>query len=175
MCSIKYRSRVCGILLLTPVAISASSKTPYYRAKAMSHVRPRAGGGSVVVNAASFEDGISPGALATVFGSDLTSVNGTIIAPGFPLPTILANVSVMVDGVPAPIYSVAFANGEDQISFQVPYDTRTGPGAVNVEVFDGPNRTPASSPTHSRKILEYSFIRRLCFGRACFGRRAGRS
>jgi minor extracellular serine protease Vpr len=144
-----FRTLVWGVLLITPVSGSADletphdrdSKTPHYRDKAVPRVRPHADVGSVVVNAASFENGVSPGALATIFGSDLTSVTGTVIAQTFPLPTILADVSVLVDGVAAPIYSIAFANGEDQISFQVPYDTHTGPGAVQVEVFDGRDRT----------------------------------
>jgi minor extracellular serine protease Vpr len=48
----------------------------------------------------------------------------------------LAGVSVVVNGMPAALFSVAFANGEDQISFQVPWETPIGPGAVEVDVFD---------------------------------------
>ena len=140
MVSISFRTLVCGILFLAP-ATSATLKKPHYRDRTVSSARPHAAGDPVVVNAASFENGISSGGLATVFGSDLTSVSGTIVAPRFPLPTVLGDVSVLVDGVPAPIYSIAFANGEDQISFQVPYDTRTGSAAVQVEVFDGQDRT----------------------------------
>src|SRR5690349_4517893 len=73
---------------------------------------PRQLGGAVVVNAASFEEGVSPGGLATAFGQDLTSVNGIIVAGTDPLPLSLAGVRVLVNGLPAPIYSVAFANGE---------------------------------------------------------------
>ena len=42
----------------------------------------------------------------------------------------------MVSGVPAPIYGIAYANGEDQISFQVPYEGPTGPGAAEIQVLD---------------------------------------
>lgn len=96
-----------------------------------------ASGDPVVVNAASFEPGVSPGGLATIFGHDLTSVDGVVVAPRLPLPTVLANVSVIVDGVPAPIYSIAYSDRQDQISFQVPYAALTGPGAVKIQVFDG--------------------------------------
>jgi minor extracellular serine protease Vpr len=120
---------------LAAAAAPAITKKPYHRQRSAA-ARPRAAGDTVVVNAASFEPGISPGGLATIFGADLTSVSGVVIASGFPLPLELAGVSVLVDGISAPIYSIAFNNGEDQISFQVPYATRTGPGAVQVEVLD---------------------------------------
>jgi uncharacterized protein (TIGR03437 family) len=74
--------------------------------------------------------------LATVFGQNLTTVTGAVLANTNPLPTTLAGVEVDVNGVPAPIYSIAYANGQDQISFQVPYRTAIGPGAVVVDVFD---------------------------------------
>jgi len=87
-----------------------------------------------VVNAASFLPGISPGGLATIFGNNLTDVSGVVTAGGTPLPFQLAGVEVHVNGTPAPLFSVAFANGEDQISFQVPFETDTGPGAVTIDV-----------------------------------------
>lgn len=88
------------------------------------------------MNAASFEPGVSPGGLSTVFGTDLTDVTGTVVAGVNPLPLNLAGVSVTVNGVPAPLFSVAYANGQDQISFQTPYETPTGPGSADVQVFD---------------------------------------
>ena len=90
----------------------------------------------MVVNAASFLEGVSPGGLATVFGENLTDVSGVVVAGTDPLPTELAGVSITVNGIPAPIFSVAYANGEDQISFQVPYETPTGAAAADVQVFD---------------------------------------
>ena len=158
MGKLTFRAVVWGVLVLTPLASSTSIKKPHYREKSVAGVRPRAGSGPVVVNAASFENGISPGGLATIFGTDLTSVSEVVVASRFPLPTILADVSVLVDGVPAPIYSIAFANGEDQISFQVPYDARTGPRAVQIEVFDGRDRTAsiiADSFTEDPGIFAY--------------------
>ncbi len=64
-----------------------------------------------------------------------------MIANVTPLPTELAGVQVVVNGVPAPLYSIAFANGEDQISFQVPFETPTGPGAAELQVFDQGDQT----------------------------------
>lgn len=149
---------VC-ILGLPAVAAPAAVKKPFYRQQHSAAARPRQAGGAVVVNAASFEPGISPGGLATIFGVDLTSVSGVVIAPRLPLPTVLADVSVLVNGIPAPIYSIAFANGEDQISFQVPYEAPTGPGAAQVDVFDGPDETAsiiADSFTKDPGIFVYN-------------------
>jgi uncharacterized protein (TIGR03437 family) len=121
-------------------AAPAITKNAYHRHRSAA-TRPHGAGDPVVVNAASFEPGVSPGGLATIFGADLTSVSGTVIAPAFPLPFELAGVSVLVNGRSAPIYSIAFNNGEDQISFQAPYATSTGPDAVVVEVFDQGEQT----------------------------------
>jgi uncharacterized protein (TIGR03437 family) len=99
--------------------------------------RPRqASGPPVVVNAASYLPGISPGGLATIFGENLSSVTGIVLAGTDPLPTKLADVSVTVNGVYAPLYGVAYANGENQISFQVPYETPVGLGVGVVTVYN---------------------------------------
>lgn len=142
------KSRYSLIALIAAVCLpmfAAPIKTtkPFYRHRSSAAPSPHVPGDPVVLNAASFEPGVSPGGLATIFGADLTSVDGAIVAPRLPLPTVLANVSVLVNGIYAPIYSVAYANGEDQISFQVPYGTVTGPGAVEVDVFDGAVQTAA--------------------------------
>lgn len=91
---------------------------------------------AVVVNAASFLPGVSPGGLATIFGTNLSDVTGIVSAVTNPFPTVLANVSVAVNGVLAPIFVVAFANGQDQISFQVPFETITGRRAADIQVYD---------------------------------------
>ena len=115
-------------------------KTPFYRphysARKAAGVKPRDVGDAVIVNAASYLTGISPGALATIFGNDLTTVTGVVLAGSKPLPTELAEVQVVVSGFPAPIYGVAYANGQDQISIQVPYEAPTGPGAAEIQVYD---------------------------------------
>lgn len=134
-----------ALLCIANPASAASAGKTYFRPRVVRS-RPAqapAQGNPVVVNAASFEPGVSPGGLATVYGTDLTSVNGVIVASTNPLPTVLGGVSVEVNGVPAPLFSVAYANGADQISFQVPYETDVGPGAVQVDVFDQGNQTAA--------------------------------
>ena len=135
--------RIKTIIFLFALLASASAgpaqratKQRYFRDPKAVQALPRDTGNITVVNAASFLPGVSPGALATVFGTNLTDVTGVVVANSNPFPTILANVSVNVNGIPAHLFSVAFANGQDQISFQVPWETDTGPGAAFIEVFD---------------------------------------
>ncbi|HTB18321.1 MAG TPA: hypothetical protein VK708_09395 [Bryobacteraceae bacterium] len=123
-------------------AENSSQKTPYYRPKVAQQKQrslqasPRASSGAVVVNAASYLPGITPGGLATIFGENLTTVSGVVFAGTDPLPLTLSGVSVLVNGEAAPIYGIAYAGGQDQISFQVPYDTATGLAAAEIEVVD---------------------------------------
>jgi minor extracellular serine protease Vpr len=98
--------------------------------------KPHATNGPVIVNSASFEPGISPGGLVTIFGNDLTTVSGVVVGNTNPLPTHLAGVSVYVGGYPAPIFSIAYSDGQDQISVQVPYEAPIGPDAAEIQVFD---------------------------------------
>jgi uncharacterized protein (TIGR03437 family) len=74
-------------------------------------------------NAASFASGISPGALATVFGRGLTTgVQGVVGAASLPLPTQIKGTSVTVNGVAAPLFAVVNINGQEQINLQVPVE-----------------------------------------------------
>ena len=57
-----------------------------------------------VVSAASFTPGLTPGGLATVFGTGLTfGVNGVLRAPGFPMPANIQGTTLYVNGVAAPL------------------------------------------------------------------------
>jgi len=90
-----------------------------------------------VTNAASFQPQISPGALASIFGTGLS--NGTYkSAP--PYPTSLGasslggnGVSVSVNGLAAPVFFASPA----QINFQVPWETAIGTASVTVSVAGG--------------------------------------
>jgi uncharacterized protein (TIGR03437 family) len=130
---------VCLLLIVSAASAdqnaAAAAQRPFGR-KSLTTVAPVQTADSVIVNAASYLPGVSPGGLATVFGQDLSSVNGVVVANTNPLPLVLGNVSVTVNGRPAPLFSVAYANGQDQISFQVPYKTETGPGAADVRVYN---------------------------------------
>jgi uncharacterized protein (TIGR03437 family) len=85
-----------------------------------------AGGG--VVNAASFGPGLSPGALATIFGSNFTGVNHSAAAASLPLASDLGGVSVLVNGVAAPV----LYENSGQINFQIPWETKPGTATLTV-------------------------------------------
>ena len=84
------------------------------------------GGG--VVNAASFTANFSPGALATVFGTNFTGAGLNASAPSLPLASSLGGVSVQVNGVAAPVLYASTT----QINFQIPWETKPASAAVLV-------------------------------------------
>jgi uncharacterized protein (TIGR03437 family) len=115
-----------------PRSIAVSSNGTVYIADTNNHVIrvlvptfPTIGG---VTNAASFATRISPGALASIFGTGFGT--STFQADdGFAWPTTANGVSVKVNGVAAPLYYVS----PGQINFQAPWATPTS-GTVNVAV-----------------------------------------
>lgn len=82
-----------------------------------------------VVNAASYGPQISAGALASIFGTNITGESGS--ATSLPLTPGLGGVSVTVNGQPAPVLYVS----PTQINFQVPWEVASAaPGSVQVAV-----------------------------------------
>ena len=82
-----------------------------------------------VVDNAAFASGqpVAAGSIADVFGSQLSS-GSPAYASGFPLPTTLGGVQVLINGTPVPlIYADA-----NQVDFQVPFNL--APGQVTVQV-----------------------------------------
>jgi uncharacterized protein (TIGR03437 family) len=96
---------------------------------------------SSVVNAASYQPGIAPGALTTIFGTHLSGVSGVLLAGGA---TTFQGVSVTVSGIQAPLFAVANVNGQEQINFQVPAGL-PAPGTVEVQVSNNGNTSPVSN------------------------------
>ena len=68
-----------------------------------------------IVNGASFEPLVSPGSVVSIFGTELAS--STVAASSVPLSTSLNGVTVLVDGVEAPLYFVS----DGQINAQIPF------------------------------------------------------
>jgi uncharacterized protein (TIGR03437 family) len=85
-----------------------------------------------VLNAASFDRQmpVTPGALISIFGSNLASTAAT--ADSIPLSTVLAGVNVKVNGVDAPLTGVFPGAGGDQINAQLPWNVATGQAEVVV-------------------------------------------
>ena len=83
---------------------------------------------SGVTSAADYTGRMSPGMIASIFGSGFTTA-----APAgaglIPLPLILSGVTVAVDGVPAPLFYVS----PTQINFQVPFETAVGTASLTIE------------------------------------------
>ncbi|HLX43425.1 MAG TPA: hypothetical protein VKR43_08320, partial [Bryobacteraceae bacterium] len=69
---------------------------------------------------------LAPGAMANVFGSGLSPAKAS--APGTPLPLTLLGVSATINGVTAPLYSVA----PGQVALQIPYETSAGTAVLGV-------------------------------------------
>lgn len=90
-----------------------------------------------VVNAASFAGGLVAGSLATVFAAGVRDDVGSLVADALPLPATLAGVSVTVAGIPAPLYSAGNMNGQEQVTFQVPWGLAGRTTAAVVVTRDG--------------------------------------
>jgi uncharacterized protein (TIGR03437 family) len=91
-----------------------------------------------VVNGASFTGAPAPGSVATLFGSNLA--NATAAAQSVPLPTMLAGVTVSVNGMAAPLWYVSAG----QINFEMPAEIGAGPPATVVVNSPGGASAPFS-------------------------------
>jgi uncharacterized protein (TIGR03437 family) len=75
-----------------------------------------------ITNGASFLSGGTPaGAIATIFGLNLSNVDGIVQAESTPLPTELGGTSVRIGGILAPLFAVVRVNGQEQINLQIPF------------------------------------------------------
>lgn len=74
-----------------------------------------------VATGGSFQPGIThPGGITTVFCRGLTGLPPVTVAETYPLPTVMHGVSVLVNGLRAPILAISSSGGAQQINFQVP-------------------------------------------------------
>jgi uncharacterized protein (TIGR03437 family) len=100
-----------------------------------------------VTNAASFQSGIAPGGIITIFGTNLGAAPGqTLIAPGSPWPQQLGNTSVTMNGVIAPVYYVLNQNGSEQLSVQAPWSLAGMNSATVMVTTPMGSSTPLSVP-----------------------------
>jgi len=87
------------------------------------------------VNAAGNVPPISPGSLASVYGQDLGAQ--TAQATSLPLPTAIGGLSILVNGVPAPLLFVS----PGQVNIQVPWDTAAGTASIRGDISGVPGNT----------------------------------
>ena len=88
-----------------------------------------------VTDSAGFGPRVSPGSIATIFGSGLASA--TAQAPAYPLQTNLGGTSVLVAGSAVPLYYVSAG----VINFQVPSATAVGQVSLVVQAPGGTSNT----------------------------------
>jgi uncharacterized protein (TIGR03437 family) len=78
-----------------------------------------------VVNAASLEAGpVAPGSIISIFGRNLAQNTTTSSCAGFC--STLADVTLFINGIPAPLQFVS----QDQINAQVPFEVTAGPATA---------------------------------------------
>ena len=108
-----------------------------------------------VVNAASYQSGISPGALASLFGKNLSQVTG-IESPGGA--QSYKGVSVTVNGRLAPLFAVSNVNGQEQINFQVPTDLPSSDTSEMVQVNNNGSIGALSSALHPIQPGVFAYV-----------------
>jgi uncharacterized protein (TIGR03437 family) len=91
---------------------------------------------TAVVNAASYESGMSPGALGTLYGANLAG--GATAQSSYPWPSTLGGVQVLLGGTALPLLYVS----DGQINFYVPANARQGAGIVTVLTPGGTTGAP---------------------------------
>ena len=93
-----------------------------------------------VVSAASYQLGVAPNSLASIFGSNIanSTAHARLGANG-QLPTVLAGVSIQINGEAAPLLYVS----PSQINFLVPADTVLG--TAQLSLYPTPGATPIQS------------------------------
>src|SRR5512132_3639305 len=103
-----------------------------------------------VLNGASFDRNmpVTPGALISIFGSNLAATTAT--ADSIPLSTVLGGVNVKVNGVDAPLAGVFPSANGDQINAQLPWDVQSGAAQVVV------TRNGVASAPQSFQVAPFS-------------------
>jgi uncharacterized protein (TIGR03437 family) len=123
--------------LYSPYGVLADKAGDIYVADRYSHrvlklvkqpdVQPKIASGPL--NAASMIDVVAPGSLAVVDGTDLASDTAQPVE--IPWPTTLAGSTVLINGVPAPLYWAS----PGRLAFQIPFEI--APGEATLEVKRG--------------------------------------
>jgi uncharacterized protein (TIGR03437 family) len=131
-----------AIFRWTPVTAGAQlqvSLSGSTRSVTLNVLPPTSFSAAGVVNSASSVAGISPGGLVTIYGTSLAG--GFISQAGFPWPTELANVTVLVNNEPAQLLYVS----DTQINLVAPMDLVPGTATLTVQTGAG---TSASLQVH---------------------------
>ena len=92
---------------------------------------------AAVLNGASFGTYLSPGSLASLFGSNLATATNS--AGSIPLPTNLVGTQVLVQdpSMPGPITAPLYFVSPGQINFQIPFEVVRSTITITVSTFQG--------------------------------------
>ena len=124
---------LCSLTLAAILLAIMPARTASARVQAAS---------AALVNGASYDPTrtVAPGSIAALFSSGMTT-DQPQSASTFPLPTTLANLSVKIDGLSAPLFYAS----ADQVNLQVPSGVDLG--SANVEVFRNGIASPVATGT----------------------------
>jgi uncharacterized protein (TIGR03437 family) len=105
--------------------ITVTAQVGSFSASATLTAVPAGPANIVFVNGASFNSGISPGAIVAIQGTGLANgIQGIATTSNIvgPLPTTFQGVTITFNGTAAPIFSVSNVNGVQQVVVQAPYE-----------------------------------------------------
>ena len=120
-----------GAVYRGAVLVESDNSTPQYIRIPVTLRVPWSG--LAVVNGASFDGGLAPGGIASVFSPEVKLAAAPQAAETVPLPFNIGGTSVTVDGLPAPLYYVS----PGQVNLQVPYEIAPGPATLTVHTPGG--------------------------------------
>ncbi|HYP08534.1 MAG TPA: Ig-like domain-containing protein, partial [Bryobacteraceae bacterium] len=113
------------------------------------------------VSGAGYQPGISPGSIAVINATGIArDIRGSVTPQSIigPLPTTLAGVEVLFNGVRAPIYSVSNINGQESVIVQVPFETGPGNASVTIRVAGAGETTVSAIPIQAVKPSFFDFV-----------------
>src|SRR5262245_44929908 len=107
---------------------------------------------AVTASAASFSGQLAPKAIAAAFGAGLATT--TLAAPSLPLPTELGGATVRItDSAGVTRIAPLFYASPEQINYQIPADTASGPAVVHITSADNRVSTGAIQITAAAPAL----------------------
>jgi uncharacterized protein (TIGR03437 family) len=113
------------------------------------------------LNAAGYTPGISPGSIAVINAAGIaTGITGSV-TPGTivgALPTTLAGVEVLFNGVRAPIFAVSNVNNQESVIVQVPFEVAPGNTSVTIRTASGGTRTVDNVQIQAIKPGLFDFV-----------------
>ena len=99
-----------------------------------------------LVNAATFQPGIVPGSLATLFGAGLSEgISGTELAGGA---TSFNGTTIRIGGIAAPLLSITGSPAE-QVNLQIPFELSSGQTTTIEVENNGTRKTVSGAPVFS--------------------------